>query len=159
MSDFGRPRVLRAWTDEAGFPQREVVVGSVECPLCYEEVELTAEADAWEEGPPPTITGYGPGLAEHCGLMLVEQPDGQVRAFALDEGARSCADHRCGHRQDEHADMRTPGGQPLDRGACALCECPEFADEAPCTGSTPIVVRAASGKVYRRCRCGAVVEG
>jgi hypothetical protein len=96
--------ILREWIDDDGFPCREIIVGTVECPTCGEDVEMTAESDAWEEYEDgrKVMIGYGPAMAEHCELLLAETDmHGTVSAFELEP-----------ERPDAEKDVSAPALEP-----------------------------------------------
>lgn len=76
---------------EPHFPTGFVSYGSVPCPRCGADIELTAEADCWEEQDDGSmkITGYSPAMGdcERCDLLLVDDYY-QDRWLVYDRGER-----------------------------------------------------------------------
>lgn len=62
--------------DELDLPTNLVSYGHATCPGCNATIELTGEADAWEEQEDGSfaIVGYSPpaGACQPCGLLLAD---------------------------------------------------------------------------------------
>ena len=76
---------------EPQLPTGFVSYGTAVCPKCTADVELTGEADCWEEQDDGSwkIAGYSPpaGVCEPCGLLIADDLTA-LRVYDLKEEAR-----------------------------------------------------------------------